>query len=98
MDLVGIIKGRERNIGRMRQARLKARTDQPVGYYHCISRVVERRFLWDDQDREQFVAYMRLYAEFCGVRILTYCILSNHFHLLVEVPRRPEILPSDEEL
>lgn len=82
----------------MRQARLKARTDQPVGYYHCISRVVERRFLWDEQDREQFVAYMRLYAEFCGVRILTYCILSNHFHLLVEVPRRPEILPSDEEL
>jgi REP element-mobilizing transposase RayT len=44
------------------------------------------------------VAYLRLYAEFCGVRLLTYCFLSNHFHLLVEVPRRPEILPSDEEL
>ena len=82
----------------MRQARLKARTDQPVAYYHCLSRVVDRRFLFGDQEREKFLHYLRLYAQFCGVRILTYCILSNHFHLLIEVPRRPEVLPSDEEL
>ena len=69
-----------------------------MGYYHCVSRVVERRFLWDDQEREQFVKYLRLYAEFCGVRLLTYCVLSNHFHLLVEVPRRPDVLPTDEQL
>ncbi len=32
---------------------------------------------------------MRLYEKFCGVRILTYCVMSNHFHLEVEVPPRP---------
>ena len=32
---------------------------------------------------------MRLYERFCGVRILTFCVMSNHFHLLVEVPPRP---------
>jgi len=31
----------------MRQARLKASTDQPVAYYHCISR--------DNPDRQWFL-------------------------------------------
>ena len=82
----------------MRQARLKASADQPVGYYHCISRAVERQPHFDDQDKEQFVDLMRIYERFCGVRVLTYCMLSNHFHILVEVPQKPAVLPSDQEL
>ena len=54
--------------------------------YHAVSRIVGRSFLLDGNQREQFVRYMRLYEEFCGVRVLTYCIMSNHFHILVEVP------------
>ncbi len=49
-------------------------------------------------EREQFVQFMRGYEAFCGVRVLTYCILSNHFHVLVQVPERPEELPGAEEL
>jgi putative transposase len=43
---------------------------------------------------------MRAYEQFCGLRIVTFCVLDNHFHILVEVPRRPEPadLPTDEEL
>jgi REP element-mobilizing transposase RayT len=82
----------------MRQARLKAPEHHPVAYYHCISRVVDRRFVLGDAEREQFVAWVRHYEAFCGVRVVTYCILSNHFHILVEVPQRPETLPSDEVL
>ena len=26
---------------------------------------------------------MRCYEHFCGVRVLTYCVLSNHFLLLL---------------
>jgi putative transposase len=40
----------------MRQARLKAPEHHPVAYYHCISRVVGRRFVLGDAEREQFVA------------------------------------------
>ncbi|MDA0766487.1 MAG: transposase, partial [Verrucomicrobia bacterium] len=54
--------------------------------YHCLSRVVDRRFVLGDAEREQFVDYMRLYERFCQVRILNFCVMSNHFHLLVEVP------------
>ena len=58
--------------------------------YHCISRVVDRRFVLGDEEREQFVSYMRSYEQFCAVRVLTFCVMSNHFHILLEVPATPE--------
>ena len=73
----------------MRLARLKAPAGHPVAYYHCLSRVVNREFVFGTVEREQFVRLLREYEDFCGVRVLTYCILSNHFHVLVEVPEKP---------
>jgi putative transposase len=67
-----------------------------VGFYHCLSRVVDRQFLFGEPQREQFRALMREYESFCEVRVLTYCILSNHFHILLEVPQPPEVKPSAE--
>jgi len=82
----------------MRTARLKV--EYGTGYYHCVSRVVNRDFVLRDAEKEQFVKWMRRYEEFCGVRVVTFCVMSNHFHVLVEVPERPaeDLLPSDEEL
>ena len=82
----------------MRQGRLKAPSSFPVAYYHCVSRIVDRQFLLGAEEKEQFVAFMREYEQFCGVRVLTYCIMSNHFHLLIEVPERPMEPPTDEAL
>lgn len=67
-------------------------------YHHCLSRVVNRDFVFGPLEREQFLRWMRRYEEFCGLRVITFCILSNHFHLLVEVPKRPSQLPDDDEL
>jgi REP element-mobilizing transposase RayT len=44
-----------------------------------------------DLEREKFRELMRGSERFCGVRVLTYAILSNHFHILVEVPEREEV-------
>ena len=84
----------------MRRARLKGDSEWSVSFYHCISRVVDRRFALGEEEKEHFVALMLGYEAFCGVRVVTFCIMSNHVHLLVEVPRRPppEELPRDEEL
>jgi len=84
----------------MRMARWKADKDQAKAHYHCISRVVDRRFVLGPDEREKFIRIMRGYEAFCGVRVVTFCVLSNHFHVLVEVPRRPpaEQLPSDNQL
>ncbi|MEN9991572.1 MAG: Transposase like, partial [Verrucomicrobiota bacterium] len=47
--------------------------------YHCVSRVVDRRFVFGDAEREQFRIYLRMYENFTGCRILSYCLMSNHF-------------------
>jgi REP element-mobilizing transposase RayT len=49
------------------------------------------------EEAEFFVGLMRRLEAFSGVQVLTYCLMSNHFHLLVRVPGdRPDL--SDEEL
>jgi REP element-mobilizing transposase RayT len=66
--------------------------------YHCVSRVVDRRFVFGDAEREQFCMYLRMYENFTGCRLLSYCIMSNHFHILLEVPPLPNGGLTDEEL
>jgi len=66
--------------------------------YHCISRVVDRRFVFGDEEREKFRIFMRMQENFSGCRVLSYCIMSNHFHILLEVPPMVAGGLSDEEL
>jgi putative transposase len=85
----------------MRRARFLATSTGSVtkpAIYHCISRVVDRRFVFEDLEREQFRMFMRMQENFSGCRVLSYCVMSNHFHLLLEVPPMPEGGISDEEL
>ena len=84
----------------MRLARLKVEDGEAV--YHCMSRIVEKQFVFKttgggSPEAEMFVGLMRRLEAFCGVQVLTYCLMSNHFHVLVRVPSgRPDL--SDEEL
>ncbi len=52
----------------MRQRRLKAPAPFPVAHYHCMSRVVNRDFVFGPQEREQFVRLLREYEHHCGNR------------------------------
>ena len=66
-------------------------------FYHCISRVVEGRFIFGASEAEQFLSLMRPLEAFSGVRVLTYVLMANHFHLLCEVPA-PRPLSQSEVL
>jgi hypothetical protein len=66
--------------------------------YHCISRVVDRRFVFGEDEREKFRTHMRMQEKFSDCRVLSYCVMSNHFHMLLEVPPMPEEGISEEEL
>lgn len=66
-------------------------------YYHCISRVVDRRKVFEARDKEIFRKIMRNLERFMGVRVVTYCLMGNHFHLLVEVPEQGSLVPLTEE-
>ena len=78
----------------MRQARIRG---QGLSYYHVISRVVDRRFILGDEEREHFVVLMRKLEAFLGLRVVTYVVMSNHFHLLVEEPDRDDLQAMDRE-
>jgi len=62
-----------------------------------MSRVVGGAHLLDTREKEVFRKQMHGLAEFCGVEVLTYAVMSNHFHILVRVPD-PETLEDDELL
>jgi len=80
----------------MRQARLKLNPDTSEAVYHCISRTVNGEYLFDPMAKEVFRKQLWVTAEFCGLQVITYALLTNHFHVLVRVPLRTR--PGDAEL
>jgi hypothetical protein len=85
----------------MRRARWlapwKDSPERPV-IYHCVTRVVERRLAFGVDEKEQFRTYLRMYENFSGCRVLAYCLMCNHVHILLEVPPMKEGGLADEEL
>lgn len=78
----------------MRIPRLKP-ADRTV-VYHCLSRTVGGQPLLGPAEREQFRRCLWRQAQFCGIQLITYAVLNNHFHLLARVPHRQP--PTDREL
>ena len=68
----------------MRMKRVK--TDGE-GYYHLMSRCCLKQFLLKDMEKQVFCDMMRRVAGFSGIEILTHCVMDNHFHLLVHLPK-----------
>jgi putative transposase len=61
--------------------------------HHLISRVVQKRRLMDDEAMEAMRQIMRSQAAFAGMEVLTYCFMSNHFHIFVRLdPKEMEQL------
>jgi hypothetical protein len=57
------------------------------GIYHCISRITGGRYWLTDECKGMWCDQLRRVSQFCGVEVLTYVVMDNHFHLLVFVPR-----------
>jgi len=102
----GTTSERDRNQGEDHNRRRKGRrwlapwkdsAERPV-IYHCVTRVVDRRFAFEQADKEKFRTFMRMQENFTGCRVLAYCLMSNHVHLLLEVPPMAEGGLSDDEL
>ena len=80
----------------MRQRRIKVPPEEGDAAYHCVSRAVNGEWLFEPVDREVLRKQLWLVADYCGLQVLTYTILSNHFHVLVRVPQKH--VPNDDEL
>ncbi len=80
----------------MRQPRIKIPPETCEAVYHCISRTVNGERLFAASDCDVFRQFIARLADYCGVEVLTYTILSNHFHIVLRVPQKT--VPSDTEL
>jgi len=61
-----------------------------------MSRTVNGERLFGAVDQELFRRQLWAVADYCGVEVLTWTILSNHFHVLTRVPQAQFV--GDEEL
>lgn len=64
--------------------------------YHCMTRCVNREALLLPKAQEILRKMIWRVADFCGVDVITYAIMPNHFHVLIRVPKQESI--SDREL
>ena len=63
------------------------RIEHPGAYYHVINRGNNQEEIFkNDRDREKFLQYLEKASERFSIVFHTYCLMSNHFHLLVETP------------
>ena len=56
--------------------------------YHVMSRTCGGEVFFDEVEKEALRRVIWRMAEFSGIKVVTYCLMSNHFHLLAEVPHR----------
>jgi REP element-mobilizing transposase RayT len=69
----------------MRMKRMKVRGLGAVAVYHCMTRTVNGEHLFESRDKEMLRRMLWQVADFSGVDVLTYCLMNNHFHVLVRV-------------
>ena len=65
----------------------KSRFTYPNAYYHIMNRgnKGDNIFL-SDGDYEEYIELLGEYARRDRIRILAYCLMPNHFHLLIQDP------------
>ncbi|MDQ8209218.1 transposase [Coraliomargarita sp. SDUM461003] len=74
----------------------RTKVEGAAATYHCMTRVVNGERLFKDREKEVLRKMIWQLADFCGVEVLTYCIMSNHFHVLLRVPSEQNV--DDAEL
>ncbi|MCC5841202.1 MAG: transposase, partial [Opitutales bacterium] len=51
--------------------------------YHLMARLGQEVPVWTRVEQEVLRKMLRRLADFAGARIVTYCLMSNHFHVLL---------------
>jgi putative transposase len=67
-----------------------ARLDYPGGIFHLISRCLDRQDLLDgDAERGRYLKLLARAQSLSDARVLSWCIMSNHVHLVVRAGDAP---------
>ena len=56
-----------------------------LGIYHVVYRGVNKQRIFEDEDDYgKFLSVLRKYEPICGYKLIAYCLMSNHIHLLIK--------------
>ena len=76
----------------------KLRDFKPGRCYHLMSRIAHQEYYLTPEEKDHLVRLIRKVEMFSSVMVLAYCVMSNHIHILVFLPERPNEMPSEDEL
>ena len=63
------------------------RIQYPGAVYHVTCRGIERKSIYkDDKDRKTFLEILVTSGKIYNIKIYSYVLMRNHFHLLIETP------------
>ena len=63
----------------------RPRLSSNYGIYHVVYRGINKqRIFEDDADYEKYLSILRKYQPICGYKLIAYCLMSNHIHLLIK--------------
>ena len=59
--------------------------------YHLVSRIAHRAFFFDEEEKNRFVELLMRVEYFSGVRLIGWCVMSNHIHVYVFLEEGHEV-------
>jgi putative transposase len=65
----------------------KSRTEEPGAAHHAFPRGPNRADIFrDNGDRQTFLVILKGVVDAYGWRLFAYCLMRNHFHVVVQTP------------
>lgn len=62
-------------------------------FYHVFNRGNNKESIFKNpEDKRLFVNLLYKNKKLCSIRIVSYCIMNNHFHLIVKTGENPKLL------
>ena len=59
-----------------------------AGFYHIINRGIEKRDIFlEESDFVKFLSIIDEYVKICDFKIYSFCLMRNHYHLLVKTDK-----------
>lgn len=66
------------------------RKESSLNIYHVIYRGINKQQIFaDDDDYSKFLTVLRKYEPICDFKVLAYCLMSNHIHLVIKTGNMP---------
>ena len=65
-------------------------------FHHVGSRIAHKVYFLEEGERNDFIEMARRVAVFTGIQLVGWCIMANHFHLLLYLPLPEEV--AEEEV